>query len=392
MRSVRSPCPPCSCSTARPRPRQEAARRRDGDPGGDERRAPGAQAPGGDPRPGAGGPEDRLRRAGDRAAGRSPTRIATSASRRRRARSTRRTASPSGATGRSSSPSTTASCRTARWQPVDNLADTLRAVLYVGYKFNDWLVFNSEFEFEHSGFSDEHPEGEAIVEFVYLDFLDHQVVQRPRRTGAAPGGLHQRAARAPHLPRRAPPGVRAGGGHHPHHLARDRRRLLRPAAASTSSYRAYLVNGLNAASFNAENSGSIGGGPAGRPPGHRQQAGLHRAARLASAPRRAPRGELLRRRLGPGQRRHARCGPPWSRPTSSTAGYGFQARAIYARLTNSKDGIQALGPAGARPSTPARSSRVATSRRGTTCSRWCRPPGWRSSPSCATSASTPSRR
>src|SRR5215471_17177433 len=55
--------------------------------------------------------------------------------------------------------------------PVDNIADTLRAVLYVGYKFNDWLVLNSEFEFEHGGFSDQHAEGEAIVEFVYLDFL-----------------------------------------------------------------------------------------------------------------------------------------------------------------------------------------------------------------------------
>ena len=49
--------------------------------------------------------------------------------------------------------------------------DALRVVLYTGYKFNDHLIFNSELEFEHGGYSDEHAEGEAIVEFAYLDFL-----------------------------------------------------------------------------------------------------------------------------------------------------------------------------------------------------------------------------
>ena len=49
--------------------------------------------------------------------------------------------------------------------------DALRVVLYTGYKFNDRMIFNSEFEFEHGGYSDEHAEGEAIVEFAYLDFL-----------------------------------------------------------------------------------------------------------------------------------------------------------------------------------------------------------------------------
>ncbi|MFZ1613215.1 MAG: hypothetical protein WAT51_03525 [Holophaga sp.] len=49
--------------------------------------------------------------------------------------------------------------------------DALRLVLYTGYKFNQTIVFNSEIEFEHGGYSDEHPEGEAVVEFAYLDFL-----------------------------------------------------------------------------------------------------------------------------------------------------------------------------------------------------------------------------
>ncbi len=42
-------------------------------------------------------------------------------------------------------------------------SDTLRAVVYAGYRFNDWIVFNSELEFEHAG-------KEVSVEFAYLDF------------------------------------------------------------------------------------------------------------------------------------------------------------------------------------------------------------------------------
>ena len=49
--------------------------------------------------------------------------------------------------------------------------DALRLVLYTGFKFTAKIVFNSEIEFEHGGYSDEHPEGEAVVEFAYLDFL-----------------------------------------------------------------------------------------------------------------------------------------------------------------------------------------------------------------------------
>ena len=49
--------------------------------------------------------------------------------------------------------------------------DALRAVMYVGYKFNDWIVLNTELEWEHGGYSDRSPDGEAILEFAYLDFL-----------------------------------------------------------------------------------------------------------------------------------------------------------------------------------------------------------------------------
>ena len=64
-----------------------------------------------------------------------------------------------------------ASCRTDPALGTDTRLDALRLVLYTGYKFNDRIVFNSEIEFEHGGYSDEHTEGEAKVEFAYLDFL-----------------------------------------------------------------------------------------------------------------------------------------------------------------------------------------------------------------------------
>jgi len=45
--------------------------------------------------------------------------------------------------------------------------DFLRAVVYVGYKFNDRILFNSEIEFEHASTSNA---GSVAVEFAYLDF------------------------------------------------------------------------------------------------------------------------------------------------------------------------------------------------------------------------------
>ncbi|MEK7858675.1 MAG: porin [Elusimicrobiota bacterium] len=47
-------------------------------------------------------------------------------------------------------------------------ADFLRAVLYTGYKFNDWILFNSELEFEHG--TTGNGRGEASLEQAYLDF------------------------------------------------------------------------------------------------------------------------------------------------------------------------------------------------------------------------------
>jgi hypothetical protein len=54
-------------------------------------------------------------------------------------------------------------------------ADLRRAVLYVGYKFDDRFLFNSEIEFEHAG-SGEGGEtrGEVAVEQAYLDYKAHE--------------------------------------------------------------------------------------------------------------------------------------------------------------------------------------------------------------------------
>ncbi len=54
-----------------------------------------------------------------------------------------------------------------------DIADTLRLVLYNGYKYNDHIVFNSEIEFEHgtTGKNKDGSAGSASVEFALIDFL-----------------------------------------------------------------------------------------------------------------------------------------------------------------------------------------------------------------------------
>ena len=48
--------------------------------------------------------------------------------------------------------------------------DVYRFVPYIGYKFTDNIILNTEIEFEHGGVADGNG-GEVIVEFMYLDFL-----------------------------------------------------------------------------------------------------------------------------------------------------------------------------------------------------------------------------
>ena len=55
----------------------------------------------------------------------------------------------------------------------DSISDIYHFVPYIGYKFPDNIILNTELEFEHGGANPEmdEPEGYAIVEFMYLDFL-----------------------------------------------------------------------------------------------------------------------------------------------------------------------------------------------------------------------------
>lgn len=53
----------------------------------------------------------------------------------------------------------------------DNI-DVYRFIPYIGYKFTDNIIMNTEIEFEHGGAKeDEAKNGYVIIEFMYLDFL-----------------------------------------------------------------------------------------------------------------------------------------------------------------------------------------------------------------------------
>jgi hypothetical protein len=229
-----------------------------------------------------------------------------------------------------------------RRDPTSNLADTLRAVLYVGYKFTDWLVFDSEYEFEHSGFSDEHAEGEAIVEFAWLDFLItpwfniragqvllpigwiNELHEPPIFLGVNRPVLEQESSIIPTTWHEIGVGFH---GELPLNL----------------NYRAYVLNGLNSANFNADGSGSIGPG---RQDGH--QAIANKPAFTGRLDWRPFPGMTLGGSFYVGNSNQAPASTPvWTTLWELHAeyrGYGFQARAIYVRMTNSPAGVESYGP------------------------------------------------
>lgn len=137
--------------------------------------------------------------------------------------------------------------------------DALRLVLYTGFKFNDWIVFNSEVEFEHGGYSDEAPEGEVVVEFAYLDFLFARAFNiRAGQVLVPLGFINEQHEPPTYLGARRPLVERAilpatwhenGVGVH-------------GELPGGFSYRAYLINGLRGEKFSAE--GIRGGRQAGK--------------------------------------------------------------------------------------------------------------------------------
>jgi len=132
-------------------------------------------------------------------------------------------------------------------------ADLLRLVSYVGYKFSDSIIFNSEIEFEHattSGIGGESgkDQGEVSVEFGYLDFLGSKELNARIGLLLVPMGfvneMHEppfyHGVRRPDVEQVIIPSTWRENGFGVFGEAE---------AAGTLSYRAYLVNGLRASRF-----------------------------------------------------------------------------------------------------------------------------------------------
>jgi len=123
--------------------------------------------------------------------------------------------------------------------------DFLRAILYVGYKFNDRVVFNSEIEVEHATTGDSV--GEVSLEFGYLDFLIGPEFNVRAGMVLLPVGLinelHEPTAflgaRRPQLEQRVIPSTWRENG------------VGFFGDAGDFTYRAYVVNGLDAADFSS---------------------------------------------------------------------------------------------------------------------------------------------
>lgn len=132
-------------------------------------------------------------------------------------------------------------------------ADALRLVSYIGYKFSDNILFNSEIELEHGnttamGGDSSTEEGKVAIEFAYMDFLLEKEFNVRAGSVLIPMGFINEI-------------------HEPTYffgvLRPDVERTLIPStwnemglgffgqteAAGTVEYRSYLVNGLRASRF-----------------------------------------------------------------------------------------------------------------------------------------------
>jgi hypothetical protein len=214
-------------------------------------------------------------------------------------------------------------------------ADALRLVLYTGYKFSNRIVFNSEIEFEHGGYSDELPEGEVIVEFAYLDFLISKSFNVRAGQLLVPMGfineLHEPpaflGARRPQVERTLIPATwhENGVGLHgdlPWNL----------------TYRVYLMDGLDASKFSA--SGIRGGRQAGKEANAQSLAWV---GRLDWSPQ--P-GVLVGGSIYSGNSNQSGDGGAitttvWDAHAEYRA-RGFQFRALYTRAANREAGVAAL--------------------------------------------------
>ncbi len=140
--------------------------------------------------------------------------------------------------------------------------DFLRQILYVGYKFNEQFVFNTEIEFEH-GFvkGDDDAPGEVAVEFAYIDAMLSPAATIRAGMVLIPVGIvnewHEPptffGALRPQTERNIIPSTWRGNGIG-----------LLGSTDSGIGYRFFIVEGLNAAKFSASGirSGRQSGGKA----------------------------------------------------------------------------------------------------------------------------------
>jgi hypothetical protein len=127
--------------------------------------------------------------------------------------------------------------------PDDNEVDLHREVLYIGYKFNDWITWNSEIEFEHAS---TEQNGSVTVEFSALDFFIDPMFNARLGVVLVPMGITNEVHEPPFYYSTFRPEVE---------------RLIIPSTWSeygggffgrigeSLSYRVYLVGGLNAQGY-----------------------------------------------------------------------------------------------------------------------------------------------
>ena len=127
---------------------------------------------------------------------------------------------------------------------VDDQVTVLRAVVYLGYKFDDHFLLNTELEYENAVVASDK-KGEAEVEFAYLDYLHSRAWNLRAGLVLIPVGLvNQQHEPTAFLGARRP----------------DVEELILPSTwreigfgtygeKGPVTYSAYLVNGLNAAGY-----------------------------------------------------------------------------------------------------------------------------------------------
>ncbi len=132
----------------------------------------------------------------------------------------------------------------------NDTADMERMVMYVGYKFTDKILFNSEIEFEHGSTGEgSETKGEVSVEFASLDFFMNQRANARAGLVLMPMGLVNRI----HEP------LFYFGNHRPEveqriipSTWREMGAGLFGAITPNLTYTAYVVNGLDATGFTSD--------------------------------------------------------------------------------------------------------------------------------------------